>query len=156
MAGQELGSLAILVNNAALGGRPSRPQDGDIKDWDPVLELNLKGTMSACKAAYPALCAAGGGKIINISSAGTRTSFESGTAYGASKVGVEYLTRTLATCWGADNIQVNAILPGPVQTEMATMNATVEARVRAHTPVGRLATPDSFAGIAGVPYLAGF
>ena len=147
---RELGSLSILVNNAGTGGRQRPPQEADEADWDAVFALNLKGTLSACQAVYPVFSANGGGKIINISSAGTRISFETGMGYGASKAGVEYLTRTLATAWGPRNIQVNAILPGVVPTEMMTAfdDEGTRARVIRHTPARRGGDALEFGAIA--------
>ncbi len=148
-ANTEFGSLSILVNNAGVGSKPRPPHVRDEADWDHVFDLNLKSTMSCCIAAYASLCE-GGGKIINISSASTRISFETGLAYGASKAGVEYVTRTLGTAWGPKNIQVNAIIPGVVPTEMmkAFDDEATKTRVIRHTPARRGGDPEEFGAIA--------
>ncbi len=146
---REFGSLSILVNNAGVGPKLRPPQVRDDADWDAVFDLNLKATMSCCIAAYPAL-AERGGKIINVSSSSTRVSFDTGLAYGASKVGVEYLTQSLATAWGPKNIQVNAIVPGMVPTEMNTAfdDEATKARVVRHTPARRGGEAEEFGAIA--------
>lgn len=145
----EFGNLSILVNNAGMLGGLTAPHETN-PEWDHVFQLNLKGAMAACQAAYPFLCAAGGGKIINISSAGTTLSHERAIAYAASKAGVEYITRALATAWGRQNIQVNAIAPGVVLTEMQAVMAdeTIRARVLRNTPAGRAADAEEFGAIA--------
>lgn len=145
----EFGGLSILVNNAGMAPKFRPPQVRDDANWDSVFDTNLKATMSCCIAAYPALCEAGG-KIINISSMSTRTSYETGLAYGASKAGVEYVTRTLAVTWGPKNIQVNAIVPGVVPTEMMTAfdDEATKARVVRHTPARRGGDAEEFGAIA--------
>ena len=148
---RELGRIDILVNNAGINIR-KMPQDYDASDWDQVLAGNLRSAFLCSKSAYPAMKAGGGGKIINI---GSMTSIFGGAKlapYGASKGGIVQLTRSLACAWAAENIQVNAILPGFIDTELTRqarkdipgLNETVVAR----TPTGRWGEPQELQGAA--------
>jgi len=120
--------------------------------YDEILETNLRSAFLGSKAVYPAMKKGGGGKIINI---GSMLSIFGGPkllAYGASKGGVVAMTRSLAVAWAADNIQVNAILPGWINTEM-TKRARVEIeglheRILSRTPIGRWGDPDELQGAA--------
>lgn len=150
------GRLDILVNNAGTNIRKP-PQDYTLEEWKTVLDTNLTSAFLCSQAAYPALLAAGRGKIINI---GSMTSlFGAGFAvpYSASKGGIVQLSKALASAWAKDNIQVNAILPGWIDTDL-TRKARQEVpglheRVLARTPAARWGRPDDFAGIA--VFLAG-
>jgi len=122
-----------------------------------VLETNLTSAFLCCQAAYPAMLEAGGGKMINIGS--MLSIFGAGFAapYGASKGGLVQLTKSLACAWAKDNIQVNAVLPGWIDTELTRQArkqvAGLHERVLARTPAGRWGDPADFAGIA--VFLAG-
>jgi 2-dehydro-3-deoxy-D-gluconate 5-dehydrogenase len=145
------GRIDVLVNNAGINIR-KMPQDLAAADYDEVLATNLRGPFLCCKAVYPAMKKAGGGKIINI---GSMTSIFGGgklLPYGTSKGGIVAMTRALAAAWALDNIQVNAILPGWIDTDM-TRRARVELeglneRVLARTPVGRWGDPKDMQGTA--------
>jgi len=148
---QHLGRIDILVNNAGVNIR-KLPQDCTAADWDQVLAGNLRSAFLCAKSVYPAMKAGGGGKIINI---GSMTSLFGGAKlapYSASKGGIVQLTRSLACAWTAENIQVNAILPGFIDTEF-TQQARKEIsglheKVIARTPVGRWGEPRELAGSA--------
>jgi len=143
--------IDILVNNAGINIR-NMPQDYLLAEWDEILEVNLRGAFLCSKAVYPAMRDGGGGKIINI---GSMTSIFGGAKlapYGTSKGGIVQLMRSLAVAWAPDNIQVNAILPGWISTDL-TKQARKELpglneRVLARTPVGRWGEPDDLAGAA--------
>jgi 2-deoxy-D-gluconate 3-dehydrogenase len=143
--------IDILVNNAGINIR-NMPQDYLLAEWDEILEVNLRGAFLCSKAVYPAMRDGGGGKIINI---GSMTSLFGGAKlapYGTSKGGIVQLMRSLAVAWAPDNIQVNAILPGWITTDL-TKQARKELpglneRVLARTPVGRWGEPDDLAGPA--------
>jgi len=146
-----LGRLDILVNNAGIGGG-KRPEDFALSEWNAILATNLTGVFLTAQAAYPEMKQRGGGKIINIGSMFSIFGGPLVAAYGASKGGVVQLTKSLATAWAADNIQVNAVLPGWIDTDM-----TRRARERVpdlyenvlrRTPAGRWGTPRDLAGIA--------
>ena len=143
--------LDILINNAGINiGR--RPEEMALAEWNNVLATNLTGAFIAAQAAYPNMKLKGGGKIINIGSMFSLFGGPFVPAYSASKGGIVQLTKSLATAWAADNIQVNAVLPGWIDT-----NLTQRARERRQdlhdnvvrrTPAGRWGTPRDLAGIA--------
>lgn len=145
------GRLDILVNNAGTNIRKP-PQDYSLDEWKTILDTNLTSAFVCSQAAYPALVQAGGGKIINT---GSMTSiFGAGFAapYSASKGAIVQLTKALASAWAKDNIQVNAILPGWIDTELTRQARKdvpgLHERVLARTPAARWGDPDDFAGIA--------
>ncbi|MDE2516810.1 MAG: glucose 1-dehydrogenase [Rhodospirillales bacterium] len=150
-AAARFGRLDILVNNAGTSVR-KMPETLTPEEWHLVLDTNLTSTFHCCNAAYPALCAAGGGKIINIGSMMSIFGAPYAAPYAASKGGVVQLTRALATAWAKDNIQVNAVLPGWIDTELTqgarAQVAGLHERVLARTPAGRWGQPDDMAGIA--------
>jgi 2-deoxy-D-gluconate 3-dehydrogenase len=148
---ERFGRLDILVNNAGMSIR-KRPEAFTTEDWHRVLDTNLSGAFFAAQAAYPELVRSGGGKIINIGSMMSIFGAPFAAAYAASKGGIVQLTRALATAWAADNIQVNAVLPGWIDTDMtATARIQIDGlheRVLTRTPAGRWGVPADMAGIA--------
>jgi 2-deoxy-D-gluconate 3-dehydrogenase len=150
-AHEHFGGIHILVNNAGTNIR-KMPQEYVSSEWDQVMAINLRAPFLCCQAVYPVMKAGGGGKIVNI---GSMTSIFGGAKlapYGASKGGVVQMTRSLAVAWGQDNIQVNAILPGWIDTEL-TIRARKEIeglheRAVSRTPAGRWGTPADLAGTA--------
>jgi 2-deoxy-D-gluconate 3-dehydrogenase len=117
-----------------------------------VLDTNLTSAFLMCQAAYPAMVGSGGGKIINVGSMMSLFGAPFAVPYAASKGGVMQLTRALATAWAGDRIQVNAVLPGWIDTEL-TRGARadvpgLEESVVARTPAGRWGVPDDLSGIA--------
>lgn len=146
-----LGRLDILVNNAGINIR-KRPEDLAEAEWRQVMDANLTSAFLCAKACYPLMKQAGGGKIINNGSMLSIFGAPWSPVYGASKGGVVQLTRSLAAAWAADDIQVNCILPGWVDTEL-TERARAEVdglhqKVLQRTPAGRWGRPDDFAGVA--------
>ncbi len=143
--------IDILVNNAGMNIR-KLPQDLGYEEYDEILSTNLRSVFVCSKAVYKPMKKEGGGKIINI---GSMTSLFGGAklvAYGVSKGGIVALTRALAVAWAQDNIQVNAILPGWIDTDL-TKRARVEIedlneRVLKRTPVGRWGSPEDLGGTA--------
>jgi 2-dehydro-3-deoxy-D-gluconate 5-dehydrogenase len=145
------GRLDILVNNAGMSIRKP-PQDYAIAEWRAVLDTNLTGALACCQAAYPVMQRQHQGKIINIGSMFAIFGAAYAAAYSASKGALVQLTKSLATAWAVDNIQVNAVLPGWIDTEL-TRNARdqvkgLHERILARTPAGRWGTPADMAGIA--------
>ena len=145
------GRIDILVNNAGINIR-KMPQELTIDEWDAILEVNLRGAFICSKAVYPAMKEAGGGKIICI---GSMTSIFGGAKlapYGTSKGGIVQLTRALAVAWAPDNVQVNAILPGWINTDLSKQAREalpgLDERVIARTPCGRWGEPEDLAGTA--------
>jgi 2-deoxy-D-gluconate 3-dehydrogenase len=117
-----------------------------------VLDTNLSSAFFCSQVAYPEMVKRGGGKMINIGSMMSLFGAPYATAYAASKGGIVQMTRAMATAWAKDNIQVNAVLPGWIDTDLTRgarrqvegLHASVEKR----TPGGRWGTPDDMAGIA--------
>jgi NAD(P)-dependent dehydrogenase (short-subunit alcohol dehydrogenase family) len=146
---KELGHLDILINNAGVL-RPTRAEAISDEEWDFVIDGNLKSTFVCCRAAIPGLRRAGGGSIINMSSsAGKSVSTIGGAHYTAAKAGVLGLTRHLARELAADQIRVNAVCPGLIDTEMVRStipHATVEA-FAASFPTRRLGFPREVADL---------
>src|SRR5262245_1641048 len=116
-AADKLGRLDILVNNAGMNIRKP-PQDLSLEDWNTVMETNLSSAFLCSKFAYPHLKKAGGGKVVNIGSMMSIFGAAYLAPYAASKAGIVQLTKALATAWAKDNIQVNAVLPGWIDTEL--------------------------------------
>jgi 2-deoxy-D-gluconate 3-dehydrogenase len=146
-----LGRLDILVNNAGINIRKA-PQDYTLAEWRSVLDTNLTSAFLCSREAYPLMKAAGGGKIINIGSMMSIFGASFAAAYAASKGGIVQLTKALATAWARDHIQVNAVLPGWIDTEL-TQNARRQVQglhdaVLRRTPAGRWGVMDDMAGVA--------
>jgi 2-dehydro-3-deoxy-D-gluconate 5-dehydrogenase len=146
-----LGRLDILINNAGINIR-KQPQDYTLTDWRQVIDTNLSSAFVCAHAVYPHMKAAGAGKIINIGSMMSLFGASFAVAYAASKGGIVQLSRALATAWAKDNIQVNAVLPGWIDTDL-TRRARAEvsglnAMVLMRTPARRWGTPSDMAGIA--------
>jgi 2-dehydro-3-deoxy-D-gluconate 5-dehydrogenase len=148
---EALGRLDVLVNNAGTNIR-KQPQDYTLGEWRQVLDTNLTSAFLASRAAYPVMKAQGRGKIINIGSMMSIFGASFTAAYAASKGGIVQLTKALATAWAVDHIQVNAVLPGWIDTDL-----TARAReqvpglhdtVLRRTPAKRWGVPEDLAGIA--------
>ena len=148
---RELGRIDILVNNAGINIRKP-PHALELEEWGSVIDTNLTSAFLCSKAAHPLMKAAGGGKVINIGSMMSIFGASFAPAYAASKGGIVQFTRSCAVAWAADNIQVNAILPGWIDTEL-TQRARQEIdglhdKVLARTPAARWGASGDFAGIA--------
>ena len=148
---EALGRLDVLVNNAGTNIR-KQPQDYTLGEWRQVLDTNLTSAFLASRAAYPIMKAQGRGKIINIGSMMSIFGASFTAAYAASKGGLVQLTRALATAWAADHIQVNAVLPGWIDTDL-TARAREQVpglhdNVLRRTPAKRWGVPDDLAGVA--------
>jgi len=145
------GRIDILVNNAGMNIRKP-PHVVSLAEWREVLDANLTSTYLCSHAVYPAMKAIGGGKIINIGSMLSIFGTGFAPAYAASKGGIVQFTKACASAWAQDNIQVNAVLPGWVNTELTVQGRKevpgLEDRVTARTPAGRWGDPEDFAGIA--------
>ena len=137
-AAAELGPIDILVNNAgiAIGGVRE-------EDFDRGIAVNLKSAFLCTEAVLPAMRARRWGRILNISSVAARGAGAVGVVYNASKAGLEGLTRGYASRVAKDGVTVNAIAPGPIDTEMgAPLKAGgIEARI----PVGRMGLAEEVA-----------
>ena len=134
----ELGPIDVLVNNAGIAISGVREEDFDLG-----IAVNLKSAFLCTEAVVPAMCARRWGRIVNISSGAARGPGLLGVVYNASKAGLEGLTRGYASRVAKDGVTVNAIAPGPTDTEMgAPLKAGgVEARI----PVGRMGLAEEVA-----------
>ncbi|MCE7929243.1 MAG: SDR family oxidoreductase [Dehalococcoidia bacterium] len=144
------GKISVVVNNAGIG-RSSPPETLSEDDWDAVVDTNLKGTLLVSQACFGALVANGRGKIINIGSEYSLFGSAIGLPYGASKGGVITLTYGLADAWAVHNIQVNALLPGVIETDIWRGSLAVpdfRARLERRTPAARIGLPEDMAGPA--------
>lgn len=112
---RRLGGCDVLINNAANDDRHSL-EDVTPEYWDERMAVNLKHQFFAAKAVVPAMRAAGGGSIVNLGSISWHLGLEDLTLYQTAKAAIEGLTRSLARELGRDNIRVNTIVPGNVQT----------------------------------------
>jgi 2-dehydro-3-deoxy-D-gluconate 5-dehydrogenase len=147
----QLGRLDILVNNAGINIR-KQPQEYSMAEWHQVLDTNLTSAFVCSQAAYPEMKKAGAGKIINIGSMMSIFGASFTSPYASSKGGIVQMTRAIACAWAKDNIQVNAVLPGWIDTDLTrrarTDVAGLHERVLGRTPAGRWGEPDDFGGIA--------
>ena len=148
---KQFGRLDILVNNAGINIRGT-PESMTPAQWREVLSINLDGAFFASQAAYPVMKAAGGGKIINTGSMMSLFGSSFAAAYAASKGGIVQMTKSLAIAWAKDNIQVNAVLPGWIDTDLTRAARTqvegLHDRVLARTPAARWGDARDFAGVA--------
>ena len=150
-AAREWGRLDVLVNNAGTNIRKP-PEQLTLEEWHRVLDTNLTSAFLASRAAHPVMKAQGGGKIINIGSMMSIFGASFAPAYAASKGGMVQFTKALASAWARDNIQVNAVLPGWIDTEL-TQRARREVpglhdSVLSRTPAKRWGGIDDMAGVA--------
>jgi NAD(P)-dependent dehydrogenase (short-subunit alcohol dehydrogenase family) len=149
------GSVDILVNNA--GGALNTPyalEEIEEKDWNLVLDVNLKGSFLCCQAVIPEMLKQGRGSIVNISAlAGHWRASLAGVQYTAAKAGVEGLTRQLAYDWGKFGIRVNAVAPTVtltgerVQGLWESKSEVEKKKVLSAIPLGRLGTPEEVASV---------
>jgi 3-oxoacyl-[acyl-carrier protein] reductase len=149
------GSVDILVNNA--GGALNTPyvlEAIEEKDWNLVVDVNLKGTFLCCQAVIPEMVKQGKGSIVNISAlAGHWRASLAGVQYTAAKAGVEGLTRQLAYDWGRFGIRVNGVAPTVtltgerVQRLWESKSEEEKKRVVSAIPLGRLGTPEEVASV---------
>ncbi len=141
----------VLVNNAGINIRKP-PQHLALAEWRRVLDTNLTSAFLASRAVYPIMKAQGGGKIINIGSMMSIFGASFTPAYAASKGGIVQLTKVMASAWARDGIQVNAVLPGWIDTALTAQArreiAGLHESVLARTPAGRWGAPRDLAGIA--------
>jgi NAD(P)-dependent dehydrogenase (short-subunit alcohol dehydrogenase family) len=130
LALEQLGGLDVLINNAGIAGPTGRIEEIALDDWRRTLEVNLTGQYLCARRAVPPIRAAGGGSIVNLSSAAGRFGFALRTPYAASKWAVVGLTKSLAIELGPDQIRVNAICPGAVEGDriIRVIAAKAEAR----------------------------
>ena len=147
---RELGGLHILVNNAGTNDR-KQPEEYALEEWQTIIDTNLTSAFVASQKVYPHMSRAGGGKIINIGSMMSIFGASFTVPYASSKGGIVQMTKGMACAWAKDNVQVNAVLPGWIDTTLTReARQQVEGlhdRVEARTPAGRWGAPGDLSGI---------
>jgi NAD(P)-dependent dehydrogenase (short-subunit alcohol dehydrogenase family) len=148
-----MGSVNILVVSAGIQ-RYGTALSTDDAGWEEVIGVNLKGAWNAARAALPFIKASGGGTIVNVSSVQALASQRNVLAYTISKHGLIGLTRSMAMDFAGDNIRVNAVCPGTVDTPMLKAAAALDPNpqsvydaCRAMHPIGRIAQPEEIAEV---------
>jgi 3-oxoacyl-[acyl-carrier protein] reductase len=143
---QTFGCIDILVNNAGIIRRGTIETVTE-EDWDQVIAVNLKGTFNCCKAVVDIMKKQSYGKMINVSSiAGKMGDITSAPGYGPSKAGVDALTKTLARQLAPYGINVNAVSPHAIETEMsAQWSEQRRKEIISSIPLGRLGRPEDVA-----------
>ena len=148
---EKYGGIDILVNNAATNPHFGPILTSEESHWDKILDVNLKGYFRMAKACVESMRERGGGKIINVASVAGIQHQQGMGIYGISKAGVLMLTRTLAVELAADNIQVNAIAPGFIQTKFSQVlweTPEIHQEIIAQVPQKRMGQPEDVAGLA--------
>lgn len=148
---QRFGRIDGLVNNAGVW-RGGRLVDLPPSDWQMVLDADLSGVFTVLQAVLPAMLAAGSGHVVNVSSVIGITGFPGDAAYSAAKGGVNALTRSLAKELARKGITVNAVAPGPVESDMTEqLSERSRDRLLSRIPLGRQGRPEEVASL--VAYL---
>ena len=147
----KLGGLDILVANAGTNIR-KKPHEYSAEEWHQVVDTNLTSMFFCCQAAYPEMVRRGGGKVVTIGSMTSLFGFDVAPIYAATKGAAVQLTKSLASAWAKDNIQVNSILPGWIDTDLTKrarqIIPTLHDKVVDRTPAKRWGVPADFEGIA--------
>ena len=153
MANEQFGLLNVLVNNAAIFLSEGTVEEVTDEEWDTLFSVNAKGAFLGSRAVIGSMRSAGGGSIVNISSTAGLMGGNRMTAYAASKAALINLTRSTARQYASEDIRANAILPGPIDTEMLRegMKGRFELAGQG-VPMGRLGHPNDIAN--GALYLA--
>ena len=150
------GRIDVLVNCAGVNDRQIQDEPSQVRKFDQVMSVNLKGTYLMCWYVLPEMLKSGGGSIINLASimglVGSEYTGVSGfSAYVSSKGGVVQLTRNLAIEYAKHKVRVNALCPGYVDTNMTRPlqeNPELLEKIRQRHPIGRLGRPDEVANVA--------
>lgn len=147
-----LGPIEILINNAGIGDFVSWP-DITARKWQAMLDVHLAGTFNCCWVVLPGMITRGAGKILNVSSvAGKRGDYLGNTHYTAANAGIIGLTKSLAADVASKGVNVNAIAPGLVETELTgRMSPELRKTTLGRIPAGRLGRPEEIA--AAVAFL---
>lgn len=148
---EHYGRVDIIVNNAATNPHLGTVLDAEDSYWEKTIGVNVMGNVWLSQAAVKVMKENGGGKIINVASIVGLNPGQFQGIYSVTKAAVISLTKTLAMELGSDNIQVNAIAPGLVQTKFAQTlwgNDDLMEQVLAKTPAGRIGQPVDIAGLA--------
>lgn len=143
------GRLDILVNNAGVGGNTPFLETS-LAEWNRIIGINLTGAFMVAQAAAREMVEAGFGKIVNIASLSGQRGGNGRAAYGSAKAGLELLTKVMAVELAPHGINVNAIAPGAIETEMAKFahDRATRAAYNALIPMTRYGTPEEIAEAA--------
>jgi len=142
----DFGTIHILINNAGIIPQHFSILDIPVEEWDKILAVNLTGAFNCTKAAIPIMMKNGEGKIINLSSVAGKMGGTVGPHYAASKAGIIGMTFSLAQELLKYNITVNAIAPGPIETEMIkSLPEERKKKILSRVPMGRLGKPEEVA-----------
>ena len=149
-----LGEVEVLVNNAGVGGPFHRIDEVSLKEWDWIMNTNLKSVFLFSRLALPRMRRRGRGRVINIASIQGLLGSERSSTYVASKHAMIGYTRAIATEWGPSGITCNAVCPGYVDTRMGAQKKFAELpAIKRRTPVKRIAHPEEVADL--VAWIAG-
>jgi NAD(P)-dependent dehydrogenase (short-subunit alcohol dehydrogenase family) len=145
-----LGSLDLLVNNAGIAPGDIPAEDVTLADFERTVDVNLRGTFFACRAAFAPMRARGFGRIVNLSSQAGIVALPGESVYCMTKAGISHLTRCLAVEWGTHGITVNAVAPTFIRTpgtERALSDPAFETEVEDRiAALHRIGEPDDVAG----------
>jgi NAD(P)-dependent dehydrogenase (short-subunit alcohol dehydrogenase family) len=143
-------TLDVLVANAGVSEAKGLLHEMDMKDWDRVLGIDLRGTVLCDKYALGKMMKRGHGSVINVSSILGVVGQANSTAYSAAKAAVANLSRSLGATYGPLGIRVNAVAPGYINTPLlASLPEDVRSVMVSREPIGRLAQPDEIAAVIG-------
>ena len=152
-AKNDWGKIDILVNNAGIAGRSATVWEYAVEEWNQVIAIDLTGVFLGCRAVVPSMIAAGYGRIINISSGAGKEGNPNAGAYSSAKAGVIGLTKSLAKELATKGILVNAITPGPMDTEILKQISQQHIDyMLSRIPMGRIGQPSEVAAL--VAFLA--
>jgi len=143
--------IDILVNNAGISPILKKAEEVPLREWEEIVKVNLTGTFLFCQAVGKVMIQQGGGKIINMVSVGAVVGFPRQIAYCATKGGILQLTKVLAIEWARHNIQVNAIGPAYLETELTKgmrESKIISENLLRRTPMGRFGRPEEIVGAA--------
>ncbi len=147
---QKFGTIDILINNAGVY-YPTPAEGIKEKDWNRIMEINLKGALLCARTVGARMIKQKSGSIINIASVAGISAFAQSAAYNCSKAALIMLTKTLAAEWAPHGIRVNAICPGIFATDMTKdmlEDKGFQEMVKRGVPLGRYAVPEELAGAA--------
>lgn len=143
---ERFGRLDVAVNNAGLGAMPKPLAEVSVAEWQRAIDVTLTGTFLSMHAELAHFHSQGAGAVVNIASIAALTANPQLTPYGASKHGVASLTTSAAVEYAADGIRVNAVAPGPIETEaLASLPEHERAEYAAKVPAQRLGKPEEIA-----------
>ncbi len=137
----EFGALHLAVNNAGVDGGTQKLADVSVASWNETIGINLSGVFFGLKFEIPAIIAAGGGAIVNVSSVFSDRGLPMHAPYTASKHGVHGLPGAAAHDYAAAKVRINELLPGVIDTPMLDSNRAMVDQMTAFIPIGRLGEP---------------